>query len=110
MTVPDSGSVPPAHVSPPAPAPTVTVSRISPALVRKLEIGAAAAFAAILLLLIAVRSARRVWLATDCDREGQLIGQEILEHYNYRGQVMRVLFTAQDTQTIREGVSSALVV
>ncbi len=60
VTVPDSGSVPPAHVSPPAPAPTVTVSRISPALVRKLEIGAAAAFAAILLVLIAVRSARRV--------------------------------------------------
>ena len=25
----------------------------------------------------------------------QLIGQEILEHYAYRGQVMRVLFTAQ---------------
>ena len=44
----------------------------------------------------ALRIAKRVWLATDCDREGQLIGQEILEHYNYRGQVMRVLFTAQD--------------
>ena len=29
----------------------------------------------------ALRSARRVWLATDCDREGQLIGQETLEHY-----------------------------
>ena len=36
-------------------------------------------------------------LATDCDREGQLIGQEILEHYEYRGEVMRVLFTAQDS-------------
>ena len=40
----------------------------------------------------ALRTAKRVWLATDCDREGQLIGQEILEHYEYRGQVMRVLF------------------
>ena len=50
----------------------------------------------------ALRSAKRVWLATDCDSEGQLIGQEILEHYNYRGEVMRVLFTAQDAQTIRE--------
>jgi Toprim domain len=39
----------------------------------------------------ALRTAKRVWLATDCDREGQLIGQEILEHYNYRGQVMRSL-------------------
>jgi DNA topoisomerase-3 len=40
----------------------------------------------------ALRTAKRVWLATDCDREGQLIGQEILEHYKYRGEVMRVLF------------------
>ena len=46
----------------------------------------------------ALRTAKRVWLATDCDREGQLIGQEILEHYEYRGQVMRVLFTAQDSR------------
>jgi hypothetical protein len=50
----------------------------------------------------ALRKVKRVWLATDCDREGQLIGQEILEHYEYRGQVMRVLFTAQDSQTIRD--------
>jgi DNA topoisomerase-3 len=41
----------------------------------------------------ALRTAKRVWLATDCDREGQLIGQEILEHYKYRGEIMRVLFT-----------------
>ena len=27
-----------------------------------------------------LRTAKRVWLATDCDREDQLIGQEILEH------------------------------
>jgi len=55
----------------------------------------------------ALRSAKKVWLATDCDREGQLIGQEILEHYAYRGQVMRVLFTAQDSQTIREAFGRA---
>ena len=55
----------------------------------------------------ALRTARRVWLATDCDREGQLIGQEILEHYNYRGEVMRVLFTAQDPQTIRDSFNRA---
>ena len=29
----------------------------------------------------------QVILATDCDREGQLIGQEILEHLRYRGTV-----------------------
>ena len=55
----------------------------------------------------ALRTARRVWLATDCDREGQLIGQEILEHYEYRGQVMRVLFTAQDAQTNRDAFGRA---
>src|SRR5271166_4007409 len=55
----------------------------------------------------ALRTAKRVWLATDCDREGQLIGQEILEHYNYRGQVMRVLFTAQDSRTIRDAFGRA---
>ena len=55
----------------------------------------------------ALRSAKRVWLATDCDREGQLIGQEILEHYNYRGEVMRVMFTAQDPQTIRDAFARA---
>jgi DNA topoisomerase-3 len=55
----------------------------------------------------ALRSAKQVWLATDCDREGQLIGQEILEHYKYRGDVMRVLFTAQDAQTIRQSFDRA---
>jgi DNA topoisomerase III len=55
----------------------------------------------------ALRTAKRVWLATDCDREGQLIGQEILEHYQYRGQVMRVLFTAQDSQSIRDAFGRA---
>ncbi|WP_236033834.1 type IA DNA topoisomerase [Belnapia mucosa] len=55
----------------------------------------------------ALRTARRVWLATDCDREGQLIGQEILEHYGYQGTVMRVIFTAQDPQTIRDAFSRA---
>src|SRR3954463_9770152 len=55
----------------------------------------------------ALRTAKRVWLATDCDREGQLIGQEILEHYNYRGVVMRVMFTAQDPQSIRDAFAMA---
>src|SRR5438270_7869050 len=55
----------------------------------------------------ALRSAKRVWLATDCDREGQLIGQEILQHYQYPGQIMRVMFTAQDSQTIRDAFAGA---
>ena len=55
----------------------------------------------------ALRGAGRVWLATDCDREGQLIGQEILEHLGYRGEVRRVVFTAQDPQTIRDAFARA---
>ena len=56
----------------------------------------------------ALKTADRVWLATDCDREGQLIGQEILEHCRYRGAVMRVLFTAQDPETIRMAFRRAI--
>ena len=55
----------------------------------------------------ALHTAGRVWIATDCDREGQLIGQEILEHCGYRGEVMRVMFTAQDPKTIREAFGNA---
>ena len=55
----------------------------------------------------ALKTADRVWLATDCDREGQLIGQEILEHCRYRGDVMRVMFTAQDVESIRQAFRRA---
>ncbi|MDN2584280.1 DNA topoisomerase [Aquibium sp. ELW1220] len=58
------------------------------------------------LKLTAIESALKdcdgVILATDCDREGQLIGQEILEHLRYRGPVRRALFTAQDPKTLRQ--------
>ena len=55
----------------------------------------------------ALRRAERVWIATDADREGQLIGQEILEFCHFRGAVMRVLFVAQDPETIREAFAAA---
>ncbi|WP_207485670.1 DNA topoisomerase [Arenibaculum pallidiluteum] len=50
----------------------------------------------------ALKGCDQVILATDCDREGQLIGQEILEHVGYRGRVLRALFTAQDPETLRQ--------
>jgi DNA topoisomerase-3 len=50
----------------------------------------------------ALKRCDRVILATDCDREGQLIGQEILEHLRYRGNVQRALFTAQDPKSLRQ--------
>ena len=50
----------------------------------------------------ALKRCDQVILATDCDREGQLIGQEILEHLRYRGTVQRALFTAQDPKSLRQ--------
>jgi DNA topoisomerase-3 len=50
----------------------------------------------------ALRCCDDVILATDCDREGQLIGQEILDHVGYRGRVRRALFTAQDPKTLQQ--------
>jgi DNA topoisomerase-3 len=54
----------------------------------------------------ALKGASRAIIATDCDREGQLIGQEILEHLGFRGEVLRAIFTAQDPTTLREAFSS----
>ncbi|WP_053005737.1 DNA topoisomerase [Kiloniella spongiae] len=50
----------------------------------------------------ALKTAKRVIIATDCDREGQLIGEEILRHYKFAGQVQRAMFTAQDEKTLRQ--------
>ena len=51
----------------------------------------------------ALRSAKRVWLATDCDREGQLIGQEIrVPRPSHAGAVHRAGF-ADDPRSIRRG-------
>jgi len=54
----------------------------------------------------ALKSCEMVIIATDCDREGQLIGQEILEHLRYRGSVQRALFTAQDPKTLRQAFAT----
>jgi DNA topoisomerase-3 len=54
----------------------------------------------------ALKSCEMVILATDCDREGQLMRQEILEHLRYRGNVQRALFTAQDPKTLRQAFSA----
>jgi DNA topoisomerase III len=54
----------------------------------------------------ALKACDQVILATDCDREGQLIGQEILEHLRYRGTVQRALFTAQDLKSLRQAFAA----
>src|SRR5919206_386567 len=54
----------------------------------------------------ALKGAARVIIATDCDREGQLIGQEILEHLRFKGEVLRAIFTAQDPTTLRKAFAN----
>jgi len=54
----------------------------------------------------ALKSCAMVIIATDCDREGQLIRQEILEPLRYRGAVPRALFTAQDPKTLRQAFAT----
>ncbi|WP_417794912.1 DNA topoisomerase [Terasakiella pusilla] len=49
-----------------------------------------------------LKTADKVILATDCDREGQLIGEELLRHYRFKGPVERAIFTAQDEKTLRQ--------
>jgi hypothetical protein len=60
VAVPDAGTVPPATAPRPAPAPMVTVDRYSRAQERKLAFAAGGALAALLLVLVMVRSARRM--------------------------------------------------
>ena len=48
----------------------------------------------------AIRNEDHVIIATDPDREGQLLGQEILEYHQYKGRVSRVHFLAVDAETI----------
>lgn len=54
----------------------------------------------------ALKGCKKVIIATDCDREGQLIGQEIIEHLHYRGTVERAIFTAQDPRTIQQAFAT----
>lgn len=57
-------------------------------------------------LLSAIRNAivdaEQVIIATDCDREGQLIGDEILEYLRFDGRVYRAMFTAQDPKSLQK--------
>jgi len=50
----------------------------------------------------AARGASEIIIATDCDREGQLIGQEIVDYLGFRGRVRRAMFNAEDPKSLRE--------
>ena len=53
----------------------------------------------------AITTASRVIIATDCDREGQAIGENIVRHFKFKGDVFRVMFSAEDPETLREAFS-----
>lgn len=50
----------------------------------------------------AIRSADRVIIATDCDREGQAIGENALRFFKFRGEALRAMFNAEDEASLRE--------
>lgn len=56
----------------------------------------------------ALKSASRVYIATDCDREGEVIGREILDENGYRGEVFRVVFNADDPESLREAFAAPI--
>ncbi|MBY0362969.1 MAG: DNA topoisomerase III, partial [Phreatobacter sp.] len=58
-------------------------------------------------ILAALSKAKTVYIATDCDREGQLIGEEILTYAGFKGQIMRVMFTAEDPVTLQKAFQQA---
>jgi DNA topoisomerase III len=50
----------------------------------------------------ALATASEVIIATDCDREGQGIGQSLLEHFGYRGRVKRAIYNAEDPASLQK--------
>jgi hypothetical protein len=60
VSIPDTSNVPPAQAPPPLAAPTIARTKLDPVLVRRAEIGAAAAVGAALLMLILIVAVRRV--------------------------------------------------
>ena len=52
-------------------------------------------------LKAALRGAGEAIVATDCDREGTLIGMDAVRMAGFRGKVSRAIFSAEDPRTIR---------
>lgn len=53
-----------------------------------------------------VQRASEVIIATDADREGELIARELLAHLRYRGAVRRLWLSALDPASIRKAIQS----
>lgn len=55
----------------------------------------------------ALKTASTVIIATDCDREGQAIGEDIVRYYGFNGRVLRAMFNNEDPVTLKNAISTA---
>lgn len=55
----------------------------------------------------ALLTADRVIIATDCDREGQAIGESLVRHFCFKGDVRRAMFTAEDQKSLKDAFAKA---
>ena len=53
-----------------------------------------------------LQGASEVVVATDADREGDVIGREVLEYFNYKGPVSRLWLSALDDASIKKALSN----
>lgn len=54
----------------------------------------------------ALKGADTVYLATDNDLEGELLGREILDENNFKGRVFRIIFTDEDPKSLQKAFSN----
>ena len=55
----------------------------------------------------ALATADKVIIATDCDREGQAIGENLLRFYKFKGEVLRAMFSNEDKDTLQKAFAAA---
>lgn len=55
-----------------------------------------------------LKKANEVIIATDIDREGELIAREILAYCNYQGELKRLWFTALDEKSLKKAFQNPL--
>jgi len=53
-----------------------------------------------------LKDADRVIIATDCDREGQAIGENLTRYLKFKGQVFRAMFNAEDEKSLQEAFAN----
>ena len=52
-----------------------------------------------------LKTTEHVWIATDADREGDVIGREVLDYFNYRGKIERLWLSALDDASIKKAIA-----